>query len=107
MDLQHGDGTISMEYIFDESSRVLLEMTSDVETIKTKFGESSRLWKAKEWQLRVLIKMQEMAANEVNHLREQLRLANINQQAMVMANDGLVESMAAGIHTDYLMKANG
>lgn len=84
-------------------------MNEECENIKLKYGEGSKLYRTKRAQVDTLIEMQDFATKKINELNRSMKLAVITNKALEMASDALVESLAAGIHTDqlFLMKPHG
>ena len=95
--------------IIDNGSRVILAMSEELEKMKVKYGTGSQFVKTKEFHLNCLITMHEEAVNEINNLRNALRMAMITNKAMEMAQDSMVESFAVNIHTDqyFLLMPHG
>lgn len=92
--------------IIDNGSRAILEMTEEFEKMKVKYGTGSQFVKRREFLLNCLIEMHEEAVNEINNLRNALKMAAINNKALELAQDAMVESFASNIHTDqfFLLK---
>jgi uncharacterized lipoprotein YehR (DUF1307 family) len=88
--------------IFEDATKVLIEMNEECENLKTRFGQSSKLYQQKRAQVDLLIDMQDAATKKINELNNALRIATINNKALEMAGDALIESLAANIHTDQL-----
>lgn len=84
----------------DNGSRVILAMSEELEKMKIKYGTGSQFVKTKQFHLNCLIELHEEAVNEINNLRNALRMAIITNKAMEMAQDAMVESFAVNIHTD-------
>lgn len=95
--------------ILENSTRILLEMNEECEMLKAKYGERSKLYQTRRNQTDTLIEMQDFATNKINELNKALKLSMITNQAMEIAADSLIESLAAGIHSDhlFLLKPHG
>ncbi len=96
--------------LYDQSTQVLIEMSSECEALGQRFGINSKIYKTKQNQINVLLDMQHLALTEITELKKSiegfkhaLRLAEINQRARDIAEDALVESLAAKIHTSEIM----
>jgi hypothetical protein len=88
--------------IFDQSTKILIDMNEECESMKLKYGENSKFYKTRRMQIDTLIEMQDFATKKINELNRGLRLATINNKSIEMASEALIESLAAGIHTDQL-----
>lgn len=88
--------------IIDNGSMVIIEMTSELEKLKAKYGSESKFVKARKFQIECLIELHEATVNEINELRKALRMAIINNKAQEMAMDLMAESFVQNIHTDEL-----
>lgn len=95
--------------VIDNGSRVILSMSEELEKMKVKYGTASQFVKTKEFHLNCLIEMHEEAVNEINNLRNALKMAMINNKAMELAQDAMVESFAVNLHTDqyFLLMPHG
>ena len=95
--------------VIDNGSRVIMAMSEELEKMKIKYGTRSQFVKTKEFHLNCLIEMHEEAVNEINNLRNALKSAIIINKAMEIAQNAMVESFAANIHTDqyFLLMPHG
>lgn len=91
---------VSLQDTFDESSRVLIEMSEQREEIKKKYGESSKLYHKLLEQSNSLIRMQLLAADEITHLRQSLHLAQIN----LKAKDIIINSLESRVPIQRLLE---
>ena len=91
-----------MTSYMDEATQVLIEMSRELDLLKVKFGEKSKLYQTKLHQLDVLMNMQDGAVKTINNLNHALKLALLNQAARDMAEELMVESFANQIHTEGL-----
>ena len=88
--------------IIDNGSRVILEMTKELEKLEEKYGTASKFCQTKRFYLNCLIELHEGCVNEINALRNTLKMAMINNKAQELAMDLMAESFANNIHTDEL-----
>lgn len=95
--------------IFEQSTKILLELNEECDNLKIKFGENSKLYKTKRAQIDTLIEMQDFATKKINELNRGLKMSIITNKALEMASEAIIESLAAGIHTDqlFLLKPHG
>lgn len=90
--------------IVDNGSRVILEMTKELEKLEEKYGRASKFCQTKRFYLNCLIELHEGCVNEINSLRNALKLAAINNKAQEIAMALMAESFSQNIHTDELMR---
>lgn len=88
---------------FDEASKVLLEMEEQREIIKKKYGEQSKLYLKLLEQSNSLVRMQLLAADEINNLRQAIRLATIN----LKAKDIIIDSLESRVPVNRLLELYG
>ena len=97
-----------LKKVIDNGSRVIIEMTSELEKMKTKYGTDSKFVKLRAFHVECLIELHEECVNEINALRNALKMATIVNKAQELAQDALVDSFVSNIHTDqmFLLKPN-
>ena len=94
--------------IVDNGSRVILAMSKELENLEHKYGVASQFCKTKRFHLNCLMELHEECVNEINALRNALKMAQIVNKAQELAQDALVDSFVSNIHTDqmFLLKPN-
>lgn len=75
-------------------------MSEQHEQLKKKYGESSKLYLKLLEQSNSLVRMQLLAADEINNLRQALHLANIN----LKAKDIIIDSLESRIPFKRLLE---
>ena len=91
-----------LKSILDPATQVLIDLNEEAEGLKVKFGERSKIYLAKRKQIDLLFDMQDALVKEINELNRMLKLSELNCKIMEMSQEAMIESIAAGVHTDYL-----
>ncbi len=96
--------------LYDQSTQILIEMNSECEALGERFGTNSKIYLTRRKQIDTLLDMQSLALTEITEKtkaiegwRHALNLAEINGRARDIAEQALVESLAAKIHTSEIM----
>lgn len=89
-----------LHLVFDRASKIFIQLQDELEKLKVKYGTSSQFVKIKQFQLDVLIEMQETAANKINELINALQIATVTQEAQSL----IISSLTTGVHTEKLLK---
>lgn len=92
--------------IFDKASTAILAMNQEIDDLKIKFGERSKLVTTRTDHLMAIIEMQEASVKAINEYCQALHLSEITNDALHL----IITSIQTRVHTDRLlelMKPNG
>lgn len=89
--------------IFDETAKLVLDLSVEIEELTKKFGESSKLVTTKSEQLATLIQFYETSQTEINKYRRAIHLARIVSDFKDLA----LMKHETGLSWEKVFKING
>ncbi len=101
------DPMLFINTAFDRGGKIILEISSELEELRVKFGDGSQIVKKKNLQLSRLVEFHDNMRGFVDKLVDDrnayenaLKLSEVNCKAYEL----IVMSLQSGVHTDRLIK---